>query len=311
MTVSQSPWALINLEESSPTSSYFLEPQLKAMGYACRFLGFGPRGGAWPAFPTQPDLVVICRYSSAAQLRHLQSWKRAGVKIVYFMDDDLLDHLTWSSLSLRYRWKLYCGAFRLRHQFFGLIDEFWVSTPYLAAKYAQHCPVLISPTALECPLGGPKRPAIRVVYHGTASHQEEIRWLLPVMRSVLERNDHIHFELFGARQVAIQFRKLPRTSVLHPLPWAQYLAYTQCHQAHIGLAPLLPTPFNAARAATKMFDYRRMGAVGIFSDVPPYRDSVKHGANGWLVSNTPARWVEAIERLANDGDLRASLLGET
>jgi hypothetical protein len=91
------------------------------------------------------------------------------------------------------------------------------------------------------------------------------------------------------------------------MSWPQYLAYTQSRKADIGLAPLLPSKFNAARGATKRMDYARMGAVGIYTDVQPYSDHVQHANDGWLLPNDPAVWVKTILELADNTALRAEM----
>lgn len=255
-----------------------------------------------------PGLAVICRYTSSAEIKHLLRWKRAGVKVIYFMDDDLMDPLAWDGLAMRYRWKLYSEAYRFKKRLFAMVDEFWVSTPYLVEKYAWQQPVLVPPVRSESTAAIFQKPLVQVCYHGTASHAKELQWLFPVMGEVLSRNETIHFELFGDARVARQYRQLPRTSVLHPMPWQQYLAYTKSRRADIGLAPLLPSPFNAGRAATKILDYDRMGAVGIYSNGPPYHGCIEHGVNGWLLPNEQAQWVAAIELLALNTALRQGML---
>jgi hypothetical protein len=106
--------------------------------------------------------------------------------------------------------------------------------------------------------------------------------------------------VFADTQTAKLFRQLPRTAVLHPMAWPQYLAYTQSRKADIGLAPLLPSRFNAARGATKWMDYARMGAVGIYTDVAPYSNHVHHANDGLLLPNDPALWVKTILELADN-----------
>jgi glycosyltransferase involved in cell wall biosynthesis len=91
------------------------------------------------------------------------------------------------------------------------------------------------------------------------------------------------------------------------MSWPQYLAYTQSRKADIGLAPLLPSRFNAARGATKWMDYARMGAVGIYTDVQPYSEHVRHGVNGLLLPNEPEVWVQNILDLADNTELREQM----
>jgi hypothetical protein len=254
-----------------------------------------------------PELSVICRYVNAKQLQQLRTHKSQGIKTVYFMDDDLLDPLAWGGLPWRYRFKLFTQAFMRKRQLLTLIDEVWVSTPYLQNKYAHLNPVLVIAKPSPVTTQTQHDSAVLVCYHGTASHTAEFKWLLPIMQEVLERNPRVHFELFANSHTAKLFRQLPRTAVLHPMSWPQYLAYTQSRKADIGLAPLLPSRFNAARGATKCMDYARMGAVGIYTDVQPYSEHVRHGVNGLLLPNEPEVWVQAILKLADNKAQRTQM----
>lgn len=70
------------------------------------------------------------------------------------------------------------------------------------------------------------------------------------MEQVLQRCPNVSFEIFGEHEIYKLYRELPRVSVLHPMSWENYLAYTKSQQADIGLAPLLMSKFNAAREAS-------------------------------------------------------------
>jgi glycosyltransferase involved in cell wall biosynthesis len=91
------------------------------------------------------------------------------------------------------------------------------------------------------------------------------------------------------------------------MDWSNYLTYTGSVRRDIGLAPLLPEPFNAGRAPTKFFDFARMGAVGIYTDTEPYRNFVRHGVDGLLLPNEPMAWAAAIDELATDAVRRQGL----
>jgi hypothetical protein len=250
---------------------------------------------------------VVCRYVNTKQLRQLKIQKRQGVKTIYFMDDDLLDPFAWGGLPWRYRFKLFTQAFIHKRQLLAVADEVWVSTLYLQNKYAHLNPVLVMAKPTPATRQTQHNSAVLVCFHVTASHTAEFKWLLPIMQKVLERNQRVHFELFADSHTAKLFRQLPRTAVLHPMSWPQYLAYTQSRKADIGLAPLLPSQFNAARGATKWMDYARMGAVGVFTDAPAYQDCVRHGVNGLLLPNEPEVWVQNILDLADNTELREQM----
>lgn len=293
---------------TSPSINYLLLPKLAELGLnAHTDQATGLLQGLNPS-TNQPELCVVCRYVNGKQLKQLHTQKRQGVKTIYFMDDDLLDPLAWGGLPWRYRFKLFSQAFVYKRRILDLVDEVWVSTPYLQNKYAHLNPVLVTAKPTTATVQTHHDTKVLVCYHATASHSAEFKWLLPIMQEVLERNPRVHFELFADSHTAKLFLPLPRTAVLHPMSWPQYLAYTQSRQADIGLAPLLPSRFNAARGATKCMDYARMGAVGIYTDVPPYSEHVRHGVNGLLLPNVPAAWVQNILVLAADSALRDQLL---
>jgi hypothetical protein len=117
-------------------------------------------------------------------------------------------------------------------------------------------------------------------------------------------------DLFGDLSINRQFRDLPRTRILHPMSWSNYLADTGCGRLDLLLTPLLPSPFNAARAEVKVIDAARSGAAGLYSDRPPYRGFIRDGIDGLLLPDDQHQWLAAIGRLIDDPSLRARLAAE-
>ena len=184
--------------------------------------------------------------------------------------------------------------------------QLWVSTPALAAKYAAQQPLLL-PLAPPPALAMAQTDAIRLGYHGTASHQSELAWLHQVLAALMARSTTLHVELFGDLAINRQFRDLPRVSILHPMSWERYRHYTASHRLDIGLAPLLPGAFNQGRGAVKFYDYARMGAFGVYAEVPPYQGFVQHGQDGLLLPMDAEVWVQTLLRLSQDAALRQRL----
>jgi hypothetical protein len=284
--------ALVLEWEPNPSSDQLLLPWLARQGWPCTV-----RRDAEPDLAAG-DLVVIVRYLTPAWCAAIEARREQLAGVVYFMDDDLWDRGAWGGLSREYRGRLNARAFRYRAWIQRHCTALWVGTEALAAKYAAWSPRVIAlapgPDLLA------QVDAVQVAYHGTASHGAEIEWLHPVMAEVLARCPQVHFELFGDKRVAALYRELPRVAVLHPMRWPNYLAYSSATRRQIGLAPLLPTPFNAARGAVKFFDFARMGAVGVYSARPPYQGFVHDGIDGLLLPDEPARWVDALVALAGD-----------
>ena len=232
--------------------------------------------------------VILVRYVTSDFKALIDANRHKLNELVYFFDDDIPDTAASRGLSLKYRFKLY--RYGARH--FAWLGKtqasLWVSTPYLQDKYREHQPELLEPQQLTLPTD-----RCRVFYHATASHADEIAWLLPVMKAVLEKAPHVDFEIVGDAKTLALYRKLPRTTVVHPMSWQAYQNFVAWPGRHIGLAPFLPSAFNAARSYTKLFDIERAGARGILADTGPWA-TLPQVAGHTLLPMDPARWVAEI-----------------
>jgi hypothetical protein len=91
------------------------------------------------------------------------------------------------------------------------------------------------------------------------------------------------------------------------MDWETYRMDTGNRSVDLLLVPLLPSPFNSARAAVKFFDAARLGAVGLYSDRAPYKGFVRDGIDGQLLPDAPEAWLEAIDALLLDQSKRQQL----
>jgi glycosyltransferase involved in cell wall biosynthesis len=293
--------AVIICADENPSVDYFVKPFLSKKNLAATRVGFDERSRIhvdWQGV----KLAVVVRYLPANWVRPLEAFRCAGGHIVYFMDDDLMDERSLVNLPTAYYKKIRRLATDQVVLIENLSAEFWVSSRFLAEKYIRWAPTILPARPHSSLLK--KKKAVDVFYHGTASHQAELGWLVPVVKAVQERNPVTQFEVFGDLLVNRLYRDLPRVTVVHPMRWLSYLAYTSTVRRDIGLAPLMPEPFNAARAPTKFFDFVRMGAVGLYSDVPPYSDFIRSGVDGILLPNDPEAWAAAIIELVSNEERR-------
>jgi len=240
-------------------------------------------------------LIVAVRYLPRPWLAPLARLREAGVTLAYLMDDDLLDPAAQALLPRSYRRRLWERVTRLHHRVPRLVDRIWVTSDFLFHKYAhlgaEQLPLRPDPELLQI------RPRLQLAYLGTSVHEAEFAWLLPLLEELQRRQSHTHVELFGDLAINRRFRGLPRVRILHPMAWDNFLAETGHGRIDILLCPLLSSPFNAARAAVKLIDAARSGAVGLYSDRSPYREAVEHGVDGLLLDDEAQTWLAAIERL--------------
>ncbi len=243
-------------------------------------------------------LIVVVRYLPRPWRPALARLRAGGVRLQYLMDDDLLDPAAQVDLPRAYRKRLEERITRLRQRLPSLVDGIWVTSEVLATKYAALGADLL-PLRPHADLLA-TRPRLQLAYLGTSVHEAEFLWLLPLIETLQERYRHTHVDLFGDLSLNRRFRHLPRVRILHPMRWPNYLAETGSGRIDILLTPLLPGPFNAARAPVKLIDAARCGAAGLYSDRPPYRGFVRQGIDGILVGDEPTAWLAAIETLIAD-----------
>ncbi|WP_190275512.1 glycosyltransferase family protein [Allochromatium vinosum] len=290
-------------ERPNPSTDYFVRPVLQASGRPIHCYTFS-RSLPDPSALTGASVVLV-RYVPAAWAGFIERHRSRLGELIFFMDDDLFDLNAARGTNWRYRLKLARLATWRRDWLKAQGAALWVSTPYLRDKYADWQPQLIRPAPLPAPIVDEH---VRVFYHGSASHEAEIRWLHPVIEAALQAEPRLSFEIIGTSRVNRLYRRLPRTTVVHPMSWPTYRAFIAMPGRHIGLAPLLDSPFNHARSCTKFFDITRAGAVGIYAPGPVCADMIEHDVNGWVVALDPDAWTNAILRLTRDVPLRRSLL---
>lgn len=292
-------WLLVE-QGANPSSDYFVRPYLAASEVR-RF-----NLASLPAADTAIDgaSLIFVRYLTLQWQRWVEQHRSRLGRLVFFMDDDLFDASAHAGLPMRYRWKLYRLARRHQAWLRRMGAELWVSTDWLAAKYQTWQPKVLAPQSpyIDCV------PQKTFFYHGSASHMQEIRWLLPVVEEVLQRDAGFSFELIGNLKIRKIFAHLPRVHVLQPMSWSAYQALVSRPGRMIGLAPLLPSSFNQARSATKFFDITQAGAVGIYADHPVYQNVIEHNNNGLLLPMDQQVWADSLLGIAHNEHFRFEML---
>lgn len=286
---------LILHEGYSPTLAYFGEAiKRRFPGAECKLVDTL----TMPAITfDQGAVLVVIRFISQQWQREITRNIDALSQVIYFMDDDLFDPSALGALPKAYRTKIIRRSSAQHRWITSYCDNIWVSTAFLANKYAYLNPDIVG--ALPSPRLLADRNPVKIAYHGSSSHQAEKYWLRDVIESVLVACPQASFEIFGEHEIYKLYRDLPRVTVLHPMSWQNYLDYTRHHHVDIGLAPLLATEFNRARGPVKFYDFVRMGAVGVYSNCAPYSDLIEQDVHGVLLNNDLQQWIEALIMLVN------------
>ncbi len=149
---------------------------------------------------------------------------------------------------------------------------------------------------------------IRILWEGGASHMES--WW-PIRRAFVDfmkKHPECKFVVFG--QVFSWMENEIPSEQLETHGWVEYAAY-KTHRAvldaDINLCPLFDHPFTRAKSAIRFYE----ASIGpkpeatLAANVGPYKE-IEHGKTG-LLYNTPEEFVEQLEGLVQNADLRRDL----
>ncbi|MCH8533382.1 MAG: glycosyltransferase family 1 protein [Saccharospirillum sp.] len=291
-------WILVDAGPN-PSTDYFVKPWLAAQERLIHPMHWQE---APPAGPPAPGTsILFVRYLSKPWQQWVSRHRAQFKQVVYFMDDDLFDLASWSGQRWQYRWRLYQRAYRFQSWLKATGARLWVSTSALANKYDDWQPQVLLP---ESPYKFDRTPQSTensiIFYHGSASHEAEMKWLLPVLDQVLAQHESAIVEVIADARTKRHFQPLvqsygQRMKVVPPMPWPDYQRFVTGTKRTVGLAPLIDTPFNCYRAPTKRFDIEAAGAMGIFADHPALNTAPETAlAPHRRVPMNQELWVDAV-----------------
>ncbi|MGE4423036.1 MAG: glycosyltransferase [Pseudodesulfovibrio sp.] len=252
----------------------------------------------------QADVILVQRFFPLDFTEPLLEACFAGGKPVIYDTDDLLQAVPEDNpqhpLALR--------TLRTLNRYARRFSAVSVSTESLAAAFAPlNGRIAVTPNRLDPTLWSARRPEktngpVRILYAGTPTHTADLRALETPLAAVLDRfGPAVELILFGCSTPFFDHRedvrKVPAVD--------SYASYAEAMAGlvfDIGLAPLEDTPFNRAKSHVKWMEYTACGAVGVFSDLPPYA-CVRHGRTG-LLARAPRAWQDCLETLIENPGAR-------
>lgn len=306
-----SRWLLLS-DGARPTEDiYFLEsvvPLLRSKGHDAGRLdvrGWRWRLARWVLVRQPGAHLVLCRTLPEPALAWLERYREAFGRIVYVIDDDLVAAAADTTLPPAYRARM-ARAVERQPRLLALADEVLACSDSLAGKLqTQHANVKAITPPLITPLpelahfsrGPAAEEPWRLGFYGTRAHLADLEHIAPALEAVQRGRDDSELELMLGEHAPGGLAALPRTRCPAPLGWKKFRAWQARRRVHIGLAPLLDSPFNRGKSFIKFLDIAAMGGVGVYTNHPPYSEIVEHGVNGLLADDDPADWQRCIEWL--------------
>lgn len=246
--------------------------------------------------------------------------RQQGTKIIYEIDDDLLNLNSEVGSPRR---PSETKKMWLR-QVVRYSDGVIVSTKTLASRLGRLNPnIEVVASALDERLfsrsreikpGNPQGGVVVLGYMGTFTHLHDLISIIQPLRSTLARfRDRVRFEIVGigdSTTLKSAFSDLPVRFLNTPAEAVAYERFVNWMLENVrwdfGIAPLIDSDFTRSKSDIKFLDYAVQGIPGIFSDVPAYRETVRHLENGILATDTSS-WEKWLSSLILNNQLRLQL----
>jgi processive 1,2-diacylglycerol beta-glucosyltransferase len=248
------------------------------------------------------DLIVVQRqFPSVATEDVLKALLRLRIPIVYDLDDMLLDvprshpsHVELHKRTPYIKWAL------------REVDLVTVSTSQLEQSLKGYTsrPVRVQPNLVDWALFDkpPRRRNGTVCFliSGTSTHRSDWALIEEPLAAILAK--------YGNVAKAVFFGQAPSRFAAHPSVkviefedrYAQYASRLRTLDIDAALVPLEDNEFNRCKSDIKWLEYSAAGIPGAYSDVMPYRSSIRHRTSGLLVANIADAWFEAMDVLVSD-----------
>ncbi|MEW6273102.1 MAG: glycosyltransferase, partial [Thermodesulfobacteriota bacterium] len=265
------------------------------------------------------DVVVLVRGAAPSERRILLEAQRLGRKVATYLDDDL-ERVPGDARS-----GYFFTSAEVRANVATIVrraEAVLVCSERLGAELAARhgvAPVLVrQPRPPRVP-GEPETPAavrtdapaastrVRVGFLGSVDHAHFLDELLSDPLRRLRTRLGTRLELVFCGAIPALARELGAETHEFEADFTAWRRRALALALDVGLAPLPDTPFHRCKYFNKYLEYASLGVAGVYSDVPPSADVVRHEVTGLLCENDPAAWLAAIERLASDHALRRAI----
>lgn len=269
----------------------------------------------------RPDVVVMTRYGQPHGARIMAWFQRARVRVIYHLDDDLLDVPESLGAEIVQR-QGNAGVVDERRRLIACADKVYVSTLVLyetiRAKVPEqrnlvhgdiYAPFLGDRLAKGKPMQRMPAEGPVIGYMGSKGHQHDLELAVPALVRLMEENASLRFEVFGTIQMPEALKRFEGRIASHSVQasYVEFLGTLKTLEWTIGLAPLVDAAFNSNKAPTKFIEYTAAGIPVVASDTVVYQKAILPGT-GVRVRND--QWLETLRELVNDEDHRQAMVAQ-
>ena len=251
-------------------------------------------------------VIQLQRATNEFFIENIPKAQASGKKIIYDIDDNLFEIPSYNPAFRPYNKK----TLDITKAIIGLCDAVTVSTQplkeyFLSKRIAKN--IFVIPNFMhDIPeYRDNSSDEIIIGYHGTNTHCGDFdAKLVNALRKVLEKYDNVRFVCVGYNPVPDKDN--PKITFIPFVPIESFFDTIYNLKFDIGIAPLRNNIFNECKSNIKYLEYSACSTATIAQNVYPYKNTITHMENGLLVNNEK-EWIEYLELLINDAELRKKL----
>ena len=255
------------------------------------------------------DIIVFLRSDSDIDAYVSKIAKKSGKKLIYVMDDDLLNVPSYLSSAPYY---LLPSTQHNIRTIMSNCDTFLTPSPVLLEKYGGGFKYKfnIAEPSLNRIVKKEANEKVKIGFAGSIDRAQDLNEILEeaIFEIVNKYGDSIEIEIMGAKPDFVE--KLGLKHLPYQDGYDNYTAYMAKCNWDIGLAPMPLTEFHRCKYFNKYVEYASFGIAGIYTNCEPYVFGIRDHENGLLVNNTTKEWVDAISELIDNEKLRKKISDE-
>ena len=246
------------------------------------------------------DILITVRAAEKMSQSIVESAKKAGRFVIYFLDDDLLSIPQGLSCSPYY---LSEDTRESIKTIIGKCDCFWCVNSLVLEKYRAYCHgksiICYSPSNMQRTSEISRKydgGIINVLFAGSKDHSGILQEIIsPAVVKVIGRHKNDVKFIFIGGDSGIR-KNASVENIKYFDNYNEYDAFVQERSFDIGLAIIGNDDFYKCKYANKYLEYTKIGSLGVYTNSMPYTDVIRDGVNGFLCENTPEGWDSAIEK---------------
>jgi len=142
---------------------------------------------------------------------------------------------------------------------------------------------------------------IRLLWAGSCSHRDDMKFIAPVIKRICEKYPQVKFIHCGDVKLIPLFKDI-NSEYVDAVPYRTWPSKLHSFRADIAVAPLIDTEFNRCKSNLKYLEYGISGYAGVYSNIV-YPETVQDGKTG-LIAKNQDEFFEKISLLIENKELR-------